>query len=88
MDELDKFFTKVPEPVKKPKKKRKHSELKKTDTDIDDLKSRARLYCKSPDQWLIVKKYGKDRLEQFVIENDFNAQKELTNLFLVLFTRF
>ena len=76
MDELDKFFTKVPEPVKKPKK-RKHSELKKTDTDTDDLKNRARFYCKSPDQWLIVKKYGKDRLEQFVIEHDFNTQQNL-----------
>jgi hypothetical protein len=50
---------KVPEPVKKPKK-RKHSELKRTDTDTDDLKNSARFYCKSPDQWLIVKKYGRD----------------------------
>jgi len=76
MDELDKFFTKTPEVVKKPKK-RKHTELKKIDTDTDDLKNRARFYCKNPDQWLIVKKYGKDRLEQFVSENDFNALKDL-----------
>jgi len=45
MDELDKFFTKTPEVVKKPKK-RKHTELKKIDTDTDDLKNRARFYCK------------------------------------------
>ena len=77
MDELDKFFTKTPEVVKKPKKKRKASELKTVDTEIDDLKNRARFYCKSPDQWLIVKKYGKDRLEQFVSEHDFNALKDL-----------
>ena len=76
MDELDKFFTKTPEVVKKPKK-RKASELKKVDTDTDDLKNRARFYCKSPDQWLIVKKYGKDRLEQFVSEHDFNAMRDL-----------
>jgi hypothetical protein len=76
MDELDKFFTKVPEPVKKTKK-RKSSELKKIDTDTDDLKNRARFYCKSPDQWLVIKKYGKDRLEQFVIEHDFNTQQNL-----------
>jgi hypothetical protein len=45
MDEFDKFFTITPEPVKKTKK-RKHTELKKTDTDTDDLKNRARFYCK------------------------------------------
>jgi hypothetical protein len=77
MDELDKFFTKTPEVVIKPKKKRKHSELKKVDTDTDDLKNRARFYCKSPDQWLIVKKYNRDRLDQFVSEHDFNALKDL-----------
>jgi hypothetical protein len=76
MEELDKFFTKTPEIVKKPKK-RKHTELKKIDTDTDDLKNRARFYCKNPDQWLIVKKYGKDRLEQFVSEHDFNALRDL-----------
>ena len=34
MDELDEFFTKVPEPVKN-NQKRKHTELKKVDTDTD-----------------------------------------------------
>ena len=57
--ERERMREKVPEPVKKPKK-RKHSELKRTDTDTDDLKNSARFYCKSPDQWLIVKKYGRD----------------------------
>ncbi len=73
MDELDKFFTKVPEPVKKTKK-RKPTELKKVDSDTDDLKNIARFYCKSP---LIIKKYGKDRLERFIIEHDFNTQQNL-----------
>ncbi len=58
----------------KKSKKRKHTELKEVDTDTNDLKNRARFYCKSPDQWLIVKKYGRDRLEQLVIEHDFNTQ--------------
>ena len=57
--ERERMREKVPEPVKKPKK-RKHSELKRTDTDTDDLKNSARFYCKSPDQWLIVNKYGRD----------------------------
>ena len=76
MDELDKFFTKT-EPEKKKTNKKKHTELKKTDTDTDDLKNRARFYCKSPDQWIIVKTYNRDRLEQFVIEHDFNTQQNL-----------
>ncbi len=70
------FFTKTPEQVKKSKKKRKHAELKQ-DTDTDDLKNRTRFFFKSPDQWLIVGKYGRDRLEQFVIEHDFNTQNNL-----------
>jgi hypothetical protein len=72
-------------------KKRKNSELKKTDgagpTYTDDLKNRARFYCKSPDQWLIVKKYGKDRLEQFVIEHDFNTQHNLLRILVWFYSQ-
>ena len=45
--------------------------------DQTDLKKRARLYCKCPEQWRAVSRYNPKRLEEFCMEQEFLNQKEL-----------
>jgi hypothetical protein len=78
MESVDSFFpekpTEKPQPVKKQKKRKR---VQEKDEKADDLDAKARFYCKSPDQWTIVKKYSKDRMENFVQEQEYTQQKQL-----------
>ena len=77
MESVESFFqTEKPteKPISKKTKKRKRPEK---DEKADDLDAKARFYCKSPHQWLIVKKYSKDRMETFVQEQEYTQQKQL-----------
>jgi hypothetical protein len=79
MESVDSFFTtekttEKTQPVKKNKKRKRPQEK---DEKADNLDAKARFYCRSPDQWLIVKKYSKDRMECFVQEQEYTQQKQL-----------
>ena len=56
-------------------KKRKRTEDDKTNT--DELKKRARLFCKCPEQWRSVSKYNPKRLEEFVTEKTYEQDQVL-----------
>ena len=43
----------------------------------EDLRKRAQLFCTCPEQWRSVSRYSKERLEQFVQENEFRQQQSL-----------
>ena len=65
----------APAVVTKGGKKRKRTEDDKTNT--DELKKRARLFCKCPEQWRSVSKYNPKRLEEFVNEQTFSQDQVL-----------
>jgi hypothetical protein len=44
-----------------------------------ELKSKARLYCSSPEQWQIVSRYSTERLRAFCENHEFRQQGELNN---------
>ena len=56
---------------------RKRKATTTTKEDQTELKKRARLYCKFPEQWQAVSKYNTKRLEEFCMEQEFMNQKEL-----------
>ena len=43
----------------------------------EDLRKRAQLFCTCPEQWRSVSRYSKERLEQFVQENEFRQAQAL-----------
>ena len=43
----------------------------------NDLRQKARLYCKCPQQWRSVSRYNTKRLEEFVEEQEYNNQSAL-----------
>jgi hypothetical protein len=53
-------------------KKRKKAESNKQDT--TELKARARLFCKSPEQWRSVSKKSHDALKVWLEDQEFNQQ--------------
>jgi hypothetical protein len=53
-------------------KKRKRSLTKD-----DELRQKARFYCKCPEQWRSVSRYSEKRLTEFVQEKEFNDQQQL-----------
>jgi hypothetical protein len=55
---------------------------KRKATNHDELKKRARLHCKCPEQWKSVSRYNPKRLEEFVQERDFmNTQQLYDSIF-------
>ena len=77
---VDEFFDKSddstsPVPQQVTTKKRKRTAA--ADISTDDLKKRARLHCKCPEQWRSVSRYSQKRLEEFVNEQDFMQQQQL-----------
>ena len=66
--------TTPPQPViKVQKRKRDNAE---TNT---ELKQKARLYCRCPEQWKSVSRYSDQRLMEFVQEKQFDQQRHLYN---------
>ena len=55
-------------------KKRKAAEKPIID---EDLRKRAQLFCTCPEMWRSVSKYGNQRLQEFVTENEFRQQQSL-----------
>ena len=43
----------------------------------EDLRKRAQYMCSCPEQWRSVSKYGNQRLQEFVLENEFRQQQSL-----------
>ena len=64
---------KKPTPVNK---KRKRSTTK-TDSENNELRSKARFYCNCPEQWRSVSKYSEKRMIDFVHEREFNDEQNL-----------
>ncbi len=56
------------------KKKRKAEAKPVAD---DETRKKAQFYCTCPEQWRSVSRYNKERLEQFVQENEFRQQQAL-----------
>lgn len=59
--------------VTKANKKRKTADTQAA----DNLKQKARLHCKCPEQWRSVSKYNPKRMTEFVQEQEFNQQQAL-----------
>ena len=72
---MEDFFKEDKEPAQQVTKKRK---LEKSPVD-DDLRKRAQLYSTCPEQWRSVSRYSKEKLAQFVEENQFREQQQLQN---------
>ena len=72
---MEDFFKEDKEPAQQVTKKRK---LEKSPVD-DDLRKRAQLFCVCPEQWRSVSRYSKEKLAQFVEENQFREQQQLQN---------
>ena len=59
-------------------KKRKLSSTDSTKrNEFDDLKKRARLFCKCPEQWRSVSRYNPKRLREFVDEQSWTQEQAL-----------
>ena len=77
---VDDFFEKIDnEQPKQVTAGKKRKAVTVTKEDHTDLKKRARLYCKCPEQWKAVSRYNTKRLEEFCTEQEFTNQKELYN---------
>ena len=63
--------------VKHGTKRKKKSVEDKENT--EDLKRRARLYCKCPEQWRSISRYAPKRLEEFCQEQEFNRDEKMYN---------
>ena len=70
---MDDFFPQNKEMAQVTSKKRKVEKV----TIDKDLRKRAQFFCSSPEQWRIVSKYGNQRLQEFVLENEFRQQQSL-----------
>ena len=55
------------------KKKRK-----KNDT-FEDIKEKAKAWCKTPEEWLAVQQLSRKKLEEFVQRKEFESSKEFSN---------
>ena len=64
---------KKPTPVNK---KRKRSTTK-TDSENNELRSKAKFYCSCPEQWRSVSKYSEKRMSDFVHEREFDNERNL-----------
>lgn len=60
-----------PGPLRRRKRKRDDGPEK------NDLRQRARLFCKSPEQWRTVSRYSPKRLDEFIKEKQFDQQQVL-----------
>ena len=84
---VDDFFQTTPEiDPKQVTAGRKRKAATTTKENQTDLKKRARLYCKCPEQWRAVSRYNPKRLEEFCMEQEFMNQKELYDSIFGLFT--
>jgi hypothetical protein len=70
---MDEFFPQHKESAQVTNKKRK-AEKPLID---EDLRKRAQLYCTCPAEWRSVSKYGNQRLQEFVLENEFRQAQSL-----------
>ena len=70
---MDEFFPQHKESAQVTKK-RKAQEKPLID---EDLRKRAQYMCSCPEQWRSVSKYGNQRLQEFVTENEFRQQQSL-----------
>ena len=69
---MDEFFPQHKEAQVTNKKRKAEKPL------IDeDLRKRAQYMCSCPEQWRSVSKYGNQRLQEFVTENEFRQQQSL-----------
>ena len=77
---MDEFFQKEKSDESKcvtaSKKDKKRKAEAKPPID-DETRKRAQFYCTCPEQWRTVSRYNKERLEQFVQENEFRQQQQL-----------
>ena len=71
---MDEFFPQHKESAQVTNKKRKAPEKPIID---EDLRKRAQYMCSCPEQWRSVSKYGNQRLQEFVTENEFRQQQSL-----------
>ena len=71
---MDEFFPQHKESAQVTNKKRKAPEKPLID---EDLRKRAQLYCTCPAEWRSVSKYGNQRLQEFVTENEFRQAQSL-----------
>ena len=74
---MDEFFQKEKSDESKcvtAKKKRKAEAKPVID---EETRKKAQFYCTCPEQWRSVSRYNKERLEQFVQENEFRQQQQL-----------
>jgi hypothetical protein len=55
----------------------KNKKRKKTVTRDEELRQKARFYCKCPEQWRSISRYSEKRLLEFVQEKEFNDQQQL-----------
>ena len=68
---MEDFFPKENVPVVTKKRK---TEKQPVD---EEIRKKAQFYCTCPEQWRSVSRYSKERLEQFVQENEFKQQQSL-----------
>ena len=71
-------------PVTTQKKKRKIEDKKE---DNDEIKQKARLYCKCTEQWKIISKYNPEKLKTWVDEREFDQIKALHETIFSFATR-
>ena len=71
-------------PVTTQKKKRKVEDKKE---DNDEIKQKARLYCKCTEQWKIISKYNPEKLRTWVDEKEFDQIKALHETIFSFATR-
>ena len=58
--------------------KNKSTKRKRPIVEIDpETKQKAELYCNSAEQWCIVKKYSRERLQDFCSQHEFNEKSKL-----------
>lgn len=67
----------VPAVVTKGAAKKRKRTVEDDNTNTDELKRRARLFCKCPEQWRSVSKYNPKRLEEFVTEKTYEQDQVL-----------
>ena len=80
MNPVEQFFSPTEKPDEEPGAKvtgkRKRDPTTKKE-DHDQLKKRARLFCKFPEQWKAVSKYNPKRIEEFCIEQQYMSDQLL-----------
>ena len=84
---MDAFFQPseaVDVPVTIQKKKRKVEDKK---DDNDEIKQKAKLYCKCTEQWKVISKYNPEKLKTWVDEKEFDQIKALHETIFSFATR-